>query len=356
MRTVSVALLAGCAVAASAACGSDESSGAGAGASTPTATSGAGAAGATTSGTGAASASGAGGSGVGGSGTGGNGGAPASAGTVDVAACNGIDGIAQQCSWRYSFDPAQCSPASPCDKLVAYYAGGGQDCSSYDGIMQAFASAGYVATCILLDQTLKSIADSPITQAVWSGRDLLIAGVSHGATAPVIAMARTTLDDGAHWHGSRKTAGCFYDGIYDIGAIDQLLGTGDAGGQCLAPVPHARILGRYYPTAPLVHACSNDKCFCDPDHNPKMDEDTISAVAASAFSLARFKLIECGSATPPCTGDIVPKAPIDTLCAAIDAGAAHSCELDPMPNETHLSCAGVGTGKCIGWFDALPPD
>jgi hypothetical protein len=80
-------------------------------------------------------------------------------------------------------------------------------------------------------------------------------------------MARTSINDGAEWKGTRKTGACFYDGAYDVRATDGLLG----------------------------------------------------------FN-------------------------------AVDASPEHSCVLDPMPNSRHLLCAGpAGAGKCITWYDALPP-
>lgn len=298
---------------------------------------------------------------------------PPAAGTIDVLACKGVDGIDQKCSFRYQFDPQVCSTSNPCDKLVVFWGGGEMDCSKYDPILKAWSDAGYFATCVILfedsdaaglepyfkeatrvDLSLRSVVD--FGKAVWNGKDLMLAGISHGATAPVIAMARTAIDDAAQWKGTRKTAACFFDGAYDVAATDELLGTGNDGGVCNAPVPHARVVGRYYSSAPIVHSCANNKCACDPDHSPDMDQDSITGVAPSNFAVKQWKLIECGSAMDPCTQDILPKAPIDALCNLIDGSPDHSCVLDPMPNASHGTCAGpTGAAKCISWFDTLPP-
>jgi hypothetical protein len=256
---------------------------------------------------------------------------------------------------------------------VVLWGGGEQDCSNYDSILQAWSTAGYFATCVLLFETADAAGQEAYVKeaqrvdlslkavvgfgkAVWTGKDLLVSGISHGATAPVIAMARTAIDDAAEWKGTRKTGACFYDGTYDVKTTDAFLGTGNNGGQCMAPVPHSRIIGRYYATPPATHSCSNNKCACDPNHAPEIEQDSITTVMPTVFAIRQWKLIECGSAMDACTQDILPKGPIEALCSTIDAGPGHTCVLDPMPNATHLTCAGpAGASKCITWFDALPP-
>lgn len=59
-------------------------------------------------------------------------------------------------------------------------------------------------------------------------------------------MARTALDDQAHWHGSRFIAGCLIDGSYDQVATASLLATGAASGAaCTVPVSYQRRPERY---------------------------------------------------------------------------------------------------------------
>ncbi|MEZ4255771.1 MAG: hypothetical protein R3A78_08625 [Polyangiales bacterium] len=307
----------------------------------------------------------------------GNDGAPnldqASTGSLDVGACAGLNGSDEHCRVRYA-RPSICTGTTPCAKMVLFFAGGEQDCDleSYDTILAAYVDAGFVATCIEIFETADGSGSVPYAEeaarvdtaakaaladtnvgGTWSGSHLLWSGISHGATAPVTAMARSSLDD--TWLANTTTGACFFDGIYDIAALDQKLGTSGLGGaQCLAPVSHARIVGRYYGgEIPFSHSCTNDKCACDPDHAPAMDTDTVTAVAASEFAVPHWKLIECGSALNPCTADIVPKEPIEALCGHLEADANHDCEFGALPDQSHLTCALRGLDECLDWFRTL---
>jgi hypothetical protein len=289
--------------------------------------------------------------------------------TRTLAQCTTLGTGAETCGYQITLNPVACANQG-CKKLAVFFAGGGQVCNQ--SIQDTYAAAGYVAVCALLFQTsdgtslypfaaeatradaiMKAVADDPVVKAAWSGASMLITGVSHGATAPVTAMARTAFDAGPAWRGATHTGACFFDGIYNIAAIDELLGTGNAGGPCLSPVSHARMLGRYYSADPQVHSCVNNKCACDPDHAPEIDNDTIDAVAATEFAIKDWKLIECGSATAACASDIVPGPPISALCSNIDRSAQHTCAFESMPNDSHLTCAVSGINRCISWFDAL---
>jgi hypothetical protein len=305
--------------------------------------------------------------------TDGNGGPVARSGSFEVDACAGIDGIPEPCAWRYEFNEQRCTRENPCSKLVVFYAGGDQDCARYDGIITNFVDAGYIATCLQLFQTsnasgqepyheeaarvdlvLRAVVSSAMARAVWSGQALLISGVSHGATAPVIAMARTKLDEATAWRGTRTTGACFFDGVYDIAAWDAFLGTRAIGGrQCVLPVPHSRVVGRYYNTVPREHSCSNDLCACDPDHSVDMDTDSVVNVPAANYAIADWKLIECGSAGAACTVDITPAEPIRALCTNIAASPDHACTFESLPNASHVACARTNTHSCISWFDEL---
>jgi len=275
------------------------------------------------------------------------------------------------CTLEIRLDPAACANAA-CDKLVVWFAGGNQTCSTQT--LDAYVAAGYVATCALLfgdsveagaypynaeagrvDVLIRGATSDPLIRAAWSGTKLLIAGSSHGATAPVIAMARTALDSDASWKGSSLTGACFADGIYDIGALDELLGDGDNGQPCPPPpngvLSHARALGRYYSSDPAAHSCANSQCACAAGHSAELDEDTIVAVSPTELAIERWKLIECGSNLAACTGDVVPGAPVQALCTAIEADATHTCELTSLPTVPHTGCAPAS--QCITWFDAL---
>jgi hypothetical protein len=132
---------------------------------------------------------------------------------------------------------------------------------------------------------MTAVASDTIVKAAWDGSSLLVTGVSHGATIPVTTVARTAFDDAAAWHGSAHTGVCLFDGIYYLAVLDEFLGTGNAGAPCRVPLSHGRMIGRYYTSEPMVHSCSNNKCACDPDHAPTMDNDTIDSVAAAEFSI-----------------------------------------------------------------------
>lgn len=295
---------------------------------------------------------------------------PPPEGRFEVGLCAGIDRIDEACVWTYQFDDTVCTAESPCSKLVIFFSGGEMSCG-YEGILSAFAEHGYVATCAQIFETSEaagaepyndeaprvdlliwSITSSPEVRAVWTGEDLLISGVSHGATAPVIAMARTVHD--SEWLGSRFTAACFFDGIYNIGVLDEFLGTSGVGGSpCNLVLSHARAVGRYYDRDPLAHSCVNDMCACDPDASSEMSVDTITGVGLDRFAIADWKLIECGSAMNACLQDVVPSAPIRTLCNRLETDSGHSCAWDPMPESSHVACASEGIDRCYTWFDDL---
>ncbi len=237
----------------------------------------------------------------------------------------------------------------------------------YTSVLAGYASRGYAAVCInyfetpegssarpylaeasRLDLSVREATTGPWASSYWTGDDLLLEGISHGATAPVILMARTPLDDAPHWHGRRLTAGCFFDGSYDQAATANLLATGAAGDRpCTTPVPYTRILERY---------CAPDDATCDLASNPDALADTLTTVSPSTFAIADFKLFECGSALRPCLGDIIPSAPIETLCSLIDASADHSCTFASLPNDSHLTCHADHYDACRSWFDGLSAD
>jgi hypothetical protein len=168
-------------------------------------------------------------------------------------------------------------------------------------------------------------------------------------------MARHTFDEDPLWKGNRLTAGCFMDGIYDIGALDELLGNGADGAPCPEPpgsvLSHTRALGRYYTTEPELHSCFNNKCACDSDHSPEIDEDSIVGVDPGVFAIRHWKLIECGSELPACSGDVVPAEPIATLCAQIESDSERGCTFTSLPQVPHTACAPAQ--QCIDWFATL---
>lgn len=319
------------------------------------------------------SSGGGGGSGAGTSGSGGGGGGdvgpkPPAVGTFTQDECLGETGVDETCT--LVADASACT-AEKCSKLVVVFSGGDMGCVSgkgYKDVLAGYASRGYAAVCInyfetsegsgakpyvdeasRIDLSLREATTGAWAQAYWTGEDLLLEGISHGATAPVIAMARTTLDDAPHWRGSHFTAGCFFDGVYDTLATESLLATGALGMKpCTLPVSYQRLLERY--CGPGATAST-----CDLASSAKAKEDSITEVSPDAFALHDFKMVECGSALPACTGDIIPGAPVESLCANLDASPTHTCAFGSLPTDSHLTCHANEYDSCRVWFESLLP-
>jgi hypothetical protein len=120
-------------------------------------------------------------------------------------------------------------------------------------------------------------------------------------------MARTALDAQAHWHGSRSTGGCFFDGSYDQVATAELLRTGAVGGAaCTSPVPHLRWLERYCGPGATAETC-------DLTTHAKAQPDSVART--SDLRHRDLKLFECGSALPACAGASSQRRPSGP-CAA----------------------------------------
>ena len=307
-----------------------------------------------------------------GAGAAGGGGEPAdpppAQGTIFLDSCRGESGVDESCT--LVTDASACGDAK-CSKLVVVFSGGEMGCVSgqgYANVIAGYAARGYAAVCINYFETSDGSAVAPYVdeasridlavreattgawaQAYWTGEDLLLEGISHGATAPVILMARTELDDAPHWHGSHFTAGCFFDGIYDILATADLLDTGAVGGKpCSAPVSFERLLERY--CGPGATPAS-----CDLAANPKAQQDSITTVAPDAYAIRDFAMFECGSALPACVGDITPGPPIESLCQSLDASATHTCAFEGLPTDSHLTCHRDHYDACRVWFEGLLP-
>jgi hypothetical protein len=293
---------------------------------------------------------------------------PPATGQVVVDACLGQSGVDERCTLVTN---ASACTGARCSKLVVVFSGGEMGCVTgpgYTSVLEGYAARGYAAVCINYFDTSTGSGASPYVdeaaridlavreattgawaRAYWTGEHLLLEGISHGATAPVILMARTRLDEQPHWQGSRFTAGCFFDGAYDQAATADLLATGAiGGGPCTVPVSHQRWLERY--CGPGATGAT-----CDLSREPKAREDTITGVLPATFAIREFKLFECGSALRACSGDIVAGAPIQTLCQRIDASPMHACEFVSLPSDGHLTCHANQYDSCRTWFEARLP-
>jgi len=290
---------------------------------------------------------------------------PPPSGQIEVEACRGETGVNERCTLVTN---ATACVSGPCDRLVVVFSGGEMGCVTGAGhrtVLEGYASRGYAAVCInyfetpegsgtapyldeaeRLDLAVREATTGPWARAYWSGRDLLLEGISHGATAPVILMARTRLDEQAHWRGSHYTAGCFFDGSYDQVATAELLRTGARGGSpCLAPVSHHRWLERYCGPGAT-------EATCDLSANEQAQLDTVTEVLPATFAVNDLMMVECGSARSACSGDIIPGAPIERLCTRLEASPTHKCRFVALPNDGHLTCHSNEFDQCGRWFEA----
>jgi len=292
-----------------------------------------------------------------------------------VSACSKFDHTSESCYWNFRYDQKHCSVKKPCDKLVIYFSGGEMNCddsfdrphSQYRKVLQSYVDDGYLAVCAgifvtgqaakelpyhgeakRIDALLMDIRDSSTVKALWSGKHLLFAGISHGSTAPVIAMAHTTLDNQSHWKGSVTTAACFHDGVYDVVATDKYMQQGEPHQRCNA-LRSSSLCNRY----------SDKAVSCPPLalSNKDVSLDSLKDIRSAEFAIQNWKLVECGSALPACAenGDWAPAGPIRDLCTALDKGSQHTCVFDSQPKDSHVACMSTQKGMtiCRDWFDKL---
>jgi hypothetical protein len=130
---------------------------------------------------------------------------------------------------------------------------------------------------------------------------------------------------------------------------DWLNATGASGGKpCTVPVSYTRWLERYC-------GAGATGATCDLSTNPKAVEDTITSVLPANFAIRDFKLFECGSALPVCSGDIVAGPPVQALCKNLDASPTHTCSFSSLPKDGHLTCHATQYESCRTWFEGLLP-
>lgn len=305
---------------------------------------------------------------------------PDSEGAFSVQDCVGMNGVSEACYWRYMYDSNVCDPTSPCDKLVVIFAGGEENCdesmgdssAAYSQAMARYVDDGYVAICAgtflssgqngqpyfeesdRLNAVTASIRGSSIINSIWSGKYLLWAGVSHGATVPPIAMMRKR-DTQPTWQGSTKTGACFHDGTYNVLQTDAFLKLSQNLTSCIG-VRKSAICDRYSTAGPIL-------CTSPPSSDPDVITDTITNGNVSNLAIKNWKLVECGSGlpAPACgttsnlNGDWLPASTIQSLCNRIDQDSTHTCEFGSLPSDGHLTCVGTeaGVDECSTWFDNL---
>jgi hypothetical protein len=294
-------------------------------------------------------------------------------GTNAVSECATLGSGSQKCDWTFLYDPDACA-GEKCSKLVIYFSGGQMSCpdpkdpSSY---LAQYASLGYVAVCARLyeDSTgssqfpysqeasrvnllVRAIAGSSTIRRYWDGKYLLHSGVSHGATAPVVAMARGNYDEDPSWKGSVVTAACFLDGTYDVPALFGFL-RGNSCAPAVSVLSYERAYSRYCSwsggilpvTWPSAASCNT----------AATQADSLGGLNVTSLSIPHWKLVECGSSLGPCLQDVLPGSSIQSLCATIDGSSEHTCSFESHPSISHVGC-GIETSliqSCDGWFKSL---
>ena len=240
--------------------------------------------------------------------------------------------------------------------------------TGYQQILDVYANDGYVAICAQtfantvgsqsnpyskesgrVNEVISNIISNPTIQQSWSGKYLLHSGVSHGATSPIIAMARTSYDSNANWKGSLKTAACYYDGIYDSNAELNFLTTNACDNGKTPDVPIVN-------TQAYINRYCGVQTLCA-DFAQKSADDTIVNVDPSVYDIKDWKLLSCGSGTTtyPCNWDVFPAVQIQILCDKIKSDGTHTCIYKdlPSPQSIHLTCANTKSSECRQWFDTL---
>lgn len=297
-------------------------------------------------------------------------------GTVEVRACRSFDDTGESCYWNYRVSTRLCSAKRPCDKLVVFFDGADMRCekainpgNNIGRVLTRYAEKGYVAVSACLfkslsganalslrqqgprvGELLREIRSHAEVRELWSGKDLLLVGHSLGATTPVVTMARTAEDEEPWWRGSRLTAGCFLDGVYDIPAIDRFY---------YENLKSCRVFRN---KSVCARYAGEKDCRFPLPITDELKFDSIADVGGEAFAVGNFRLVECGSKIqrPKCAlrGDWVPMEPIRDLCERLASAPGHSCEMASMSHSSHLNCAyeREGIDGCRLWFDRLSRD
>jgi hypothetical protein len=262
---------------------------------------------------------------------------------VVIAGCNGIAPGSEACHFQMRWKSAGCCEASKCSRLVVYWAGGNQTCDTgaFVPLLEAYADRGFVAACaqpftteveggkypyhVEFDRMHHLMQEIRAQAAgLWDGSKLLISGVSHGATAPAVAIAsrKALATYPAVWLGGSHTAVVLFDGISNPKTLEEWAGAQPAGSGC--GLFHQRFVGRYGDGAPLLHGCNNGACYCSsPAHAEDWNKDTV--------------LI--GSESPP--------------------GPYQCADFTPAAGSVlyrHVSCSGVPGSNACGLAGDIIPD
>lgn len=256
--------------------------------------------------------------------------------------CNGLGPGNDSCYFQTAYNTRDCSVDSPCSRLFLYFCGGGMSVQdgNYDNRMNWWANQGY-ATGVFqpfnssdeagkypyfmeyarLSFMVQQARDFYTSGGLWTGEYLVVAGISHGATAPPISIAHNSgfKTSPNTWTGSISTAVVLFDGISNPSAFDDWLSLSPS---CY--FQHGRTVARYGDGYPLEHSCNNHKCYCS---NPSSKEswindtlvigleDPLSPYTCDSITLSSGKIywyiVSCeGEGRPACGpyGDYVPSS------------------------------------------------
>lgn len=320
--------------------------------------------------------------------------------------CEGADATDPRCGacqYRARYRGDQCTAAAPCDDLFLYWSA--FDCDTPALLDATTALLGsYPRTIVLCVQPIypgeilptslgaperdQRVITAALTRlrpggdlGVWSGANVLHGGCSMGATRYPVVAARYAEDAG--WLGAGKNAVCMSDGVIDVRAQDEFVGSG-TGPSCAAR--HRRVAHAYTRAAPTAaHACDasdGGQCACDPAHaalsypgdcadGDCVEFDSIVArdaagprfaagVSAASFAVPHWKLVTEGDGWEAdlanrCERDVVPAGPFTGLCALLEVDPAHDCTIAHLPDAPHCASYNANLGPlCLDWFAALP--
>ena len=306
--------------------------------------------------------------------------------TIDIAGCGGIGPGSEDCHARLLWRPDACGGGA-CARLMVYWSGGEQSCATgtYDPLLERYADAGFVAVCAQPFTTSAEAGRYPYADelermshltararaeagAAWDGTHLLIAGVSHGATAPpaAIAAGRAFHDQPEVWSGSEQTAVVLFDGISNPATLEEWTAEQD---NCASW--HRRFVGRYGDGTPLAHSCGNGACYCaDPPHADDWARD-VTAIGAAAppspytcedfagdgTAPVLYRYVSCGGgANPACgaAGTIIPDDQQEEPYLAIRDCTGITASYQDLPNCPHTACGGweqCGGADALAWLE-----
>ncbi len=304
-----------------------------------------------------------------------------------ISQCEGLGPGKDDCYYRIIWDVSHCEKG--CDRLLVYWAGGDQTCheGGYDPLLEKYAAKSFIAACAQpfmtgdeagnypfykefdrMDRVMESIRKD--VYQIWTGKNLLISGISHGAGASLITIAanRSLADHSDNWTGLDHTAVILYDGMSNLAKLEEWFGEKDGCGYM-----HQRTVGRYGDGSPFTHSCENDSCYCsDPSNNADWIRDTAVVGAGDPagpyqcedFSSGEkdvlYRFVSCGAnvAAAPCSftgnGDMIPNhqqfEPYDGLkeCPAITAS------YEEYSNCGHSLCGGwdlCGGKDSVNWLE-----